>query len=544
MSNFDVQAAKKWLGEVPGGSLTDDFELQWKQFETEPKPVVTVFGSYDTGKSSLIRRLLVDAGVEVPEWLTISARHETFEVRGVELAGCVIRDTPGLAVGAQDVRGEVNTQLAQEAIGLTDIAIVTVTPQLATGERDLVQELIDSGWSTGALWFVISRFDEAGRDPDSDLDGYQELAQRKIAELRESLGLGSDTPVFVVAQDAFQFAGADRGVERDIWDDTRGWDGMADLSSALEHVSGSNLGLLRAATEQRFWSQAVVSVVGELRVQLVQFETAAADARELKARKDQWESALGVLDTAAQAGLKGALQQSIRQVLANPNSSQERIVAAIQSALEDWYQKVGREVDLLLQDIAKSANRQRTEPSWNRLEAFVAQAVADSTSAGEPDVTRIAPILAKLGPKLVAGIVEFDRLNRKRAVYQAKSGPNGTAGMSAGWSPSDKANAAKAVLSIVVVVAGLVDDYRRQRATANQLRENMRALGDQLEADAAKAGLAEWQKVIHGAREDIDLAVGAGPELSDRLIENVETIRSHLSTSEIQSGGGAKLGAV
>ncbi len=135
MSNFDIQAAKKWLDEIPGGSLTDVFDVQWKQFASEPRPVATVFGSYDTGKSSLIRRLLVDTGVEVPEWLTISARHETFEVRGgVVLAGCVIRDTPGLAVGAKDVRGgETNTKLAQEAIGLTDIAIVTVTPQLATG---------------------------------------------------------------------------------------------------------------------------------------------------------------------------------------------------------------------------------------------------------------------------------------------------------------------------------------------------------------------------------------------------------------------------
>lgn len=276
MSNFDIQAAKKWLDEIPGGSLTDVFDVQWKQFASEPRPVATVFGSYDTGKSSLIRRLLVDTGVEVPEWLTISARHETFEVRGVVLAGCVIRDTPGLAVGAKDVRGgETNTKLAQEAIGLTDIAIVTVTPQLATGERELIRDLIDSGWSTDALWFVISRFDEAGHDPDSDLDGYKNLAQRKIAELRESLGLDPNTPVFVVAQDPFQYAGAERDVDRDIWDDTRDWDGMAELSAALDRVGGSDLGLLRAATEQRFWSQVVATVVGgELRVQLREFETA------------------------------------------------------------------------------------------------------------------------------------------------------------------------------------------------------------------------------------------------------------------------------
>ena len=528
MSRSIVEAARSWLDEVPGGPFSNEFEKQWAEFNAELKPVVTVFGSYDTGKSSLIRRLLVDAGADVPEWLTISARHETFEVRGVELAGCVIRDTPGLAVGAQDVRGETNTRLAHEAIGLTDIAIVTVTPQLATGEHEQILKLINSGWPTDGLWFAISRFDEAGRDPDSDLDGYHGLAQRKTAELRESLGLPEDTPVFVVAQDPFQFAGADRDVERDIWDDSREWDGMNDLSRAIERVGQDGAGPLRTAAEQRFWAQAVASVAAELNGQLPEFEVAAAAARDVESRRDQWMTALADADSAARAGLKGAIREAIRFASVNPESTQEQIVSAIETSLDEWYQRVGQAVDLLLQDVEKSAARQRAEPSWQRLEALVASAVNNKPSEEGPDITRLGPILSKMGPKLISNLIEVDRLIQKR------SGRKSTGGAFArnvgGWSQGDKEKAAKMILSVAIAIANLIDDLSSKRAAANHAREQARALNDQLEADATGVALGEWQRIVDQAREIIENAT-AEAELAPSLSKEVEAIRRAITSA-------------
>ncbi|MBA4021715.1 MAG: hypothetical protein C0482_05080 [Gordonia sp.] len=529
MSRSVVEAAKNWLDEVPGGPLAKEFETQWAEFNAESKPVVTVFGSYDTGKSSLIRRLLVDAGADVPEWLTISARHETFEVRGVELAGCVIRDTPGLAVGAQDVRGETNTRLAHEAIGLTDIAIVTVTPQLATGEHEQIRKLISSGWPTDGLWFAISRFDEAGRDPDSDLDGYHELAQRKTAELRESLGLPNDTPVFVVAQDPFQFAGADRDVERDIWDDSREWDGMNDLFGAIERVGQDGAGPLRTAAEQRFWAQAVASVANELSAQLPEFEVAAAAARDVESRRDQWMTALADADSAARAGLKGAIQEAIRFASVNPASTQEQIVSAIESSLDEWYRRVAQAVDLLLQDVEKSADRRRTEPSWQRLDALVASAVGKQAAKEAPDVTRLGPILSKMGPKLVSNLIEVDRLIKKRAGEKTTPGPSSKKARS--WSQSDTEKAAKMILTVAIGIAKLIDDLRSKRAIANHAREQARALTDQLEADATGVALGEWQQIVDQAREAIEIAT-AEAELAPSLSEEVEVIRKAITNAD------------
>jgi putative ribosome biogenesis GTPase RsgA len=57
---------------------------------------VTFFGAFDCGKSSLLRRLLVDDDIAVPDWLTISARHETFAASDIRYRGAILRDTPGV----------------------------------------------------------------------------------------------------------------------------------------------------------------------------------------------------------------------------------------------------------------------------------------------------------------------------------------------------------------------------------------------------------------------------------------------------------------
>ena len=116
----------------------------------------------------------------------------------------------------------MNTRLANDAVDLTDVAIITVTPQLATAEYPVLQDLLQRQWIPGSLWFVISRFDEAGVDPESDVEGYRELALRKTDELRRALALDEIVPVFVVSQDFAQMAGADRSSATGIWDEFRG----------------------------------------------------------------------------------------------------------------------------------------------------------------------------------------------------------------------------------------------------------------------------------------------------------------------------------
>lgn len=271
MSSIDLIEAKSWLDTIPGGQLGIEADEQWQQFASISEPVVTVYGAYDTGKSSLLRRLIVDSGGEVPEWLTISARHETFEVNEVRAAGCLLRDTPGFVTGAADARADMNTQLANTAVDLTDVAIVTVTPQLATAEFPALQALVGRDWAPGSLWFVISRFDEAGVDPESDEDGYRERAQRKTEELRRALALDDAVQVFVVSQDFAQMVGSERNPDPQLWDDFRGWDGIGELREALEGLGSCGGASLRASAAQRFWRKSVANSLDGLHVEVAKY---------------------------------------------------------------------------------------------------------------------------------------------------------------------------------------------------------------------------------------------------------------------------------
>src|SRR5438132_11470768 len=125
--------ARAGLGEVAGEEGAASIEAQWDELGREQTPVVTLFGSYDSGKSTLLKRLLVDAGGAVPTWLTVSARRETFEISEVDAFGCRFRDTPGIAGGNPD-----HQRVAAEAVSLTDAILLVVPPQLITGDRDAV----------------------------------------------------------------------------------------------------------------------------------------------------------------------------------------------------------------------------------------------------------------------------------------------------------------------------------------------------------------------------------------------------------------------
>ena len=116
--------------ETPGG-VGAELRARWEAHASRDHVVVTFFGPYDSGKSSLLKRLLVDDGKPVPDWLTVSGRRETFEPKEVSVAGLVVRDTPGIAGG-----NELHEAIAKEALLLTDAIALVLPPQLVTSDRE------------------------------------------------------------------------------------------------------------------------------------------------------------------------------------------------------------------------------------------------------------------------------------------------------------------------------------------------------------------------------------------------------------------------
>ncbi|MBM4600876.1 hypothetical protein GS440_22025 [Rhodococcus hoagii] len=524
---IDIEAVQDWLERLPGGSLAEQYADGWAAFATLDRPVVTLFGSYDTGKSSLLRRVLVDSGSQVPDWLTISARHETFEVNEVVTAGYTIRDTPGFVVGASDARGQNNSQRAMAAVGLTDIGIAVLTPQLATAERDLLQTVVAEGWPQGSLWFVISRFDEAGVDPEYDLDEYRELSARKVKELREVFELSTEVPVFVVAQDPFQTAGPGTDIDRGEWDAYRDWDGMRDLNASLDSISLTPATALRDAAGSRYWGGVLADVLDELRGQLVEYRSSAEVAATGVARRDGWEDELDALDRAARANLDGLLIEVARQ--SDPGLDTGYLQGEIPRQVEQWFTKYEGRLERLKQSIGKAVSRERARPSWEGFASLIASVGTEPDAIVNEPREQIAPHVEQIGKMLIGVLKAADGQRSQQAkalTAKAASGAKAAGGL------NRHIGIAEAALPLAVHIAQWVDDSSADRVTQGSGQpaptRDLRQLVDSCTAHVA----AIWQPFVDDVREVIDSETADQVALHDSLRRLVEQLQDSIEEGE------------
>lgn len=461
-----------------------DLAGRWEEYAAARTPVITVFGSYDTGKSSLIRRLLVDAQVPVPEWLTISARHETFDVREAVAGPVRFRDTPGIAVGASDLRGTTNTATAIAAIEPTDILIVTVTSQLATGERDVLMEIIGHNWAPGALRFVITRFDEAGQDPFIDPDGYQALATSKIDELRTSLDLDADVPVDVVAQDPFQLGGDARDVDPVMYDEFRSWDGMTALHDALIQTS-ADADRLRTASEDRYWESVARLIDDELSTVLPELIAAAIQARKVATETEDWRRQLDDLDESARAGLRAAISATLQGAGAPTSAARDHLADDLRDELDEWLRRQTAHLDRLVQEAGAAARRERARPQWQHLDGIISDArasaagrAADHSESANPNIAgHMAKARSALRTVMTTLLKETD--GPKIGKYDIK----------AIHSQIDQG------LEFAVAVAPLVDSLVTDVRRKNALKSATRAALRQAEPELFAETIIEWEAI-------------------------------------------------
>lgn len=526
---MNIDATKRWYAEATD---SDAAVNDWSAFAGTAGPVVTVLGSYDVGKSSLIRRLLVDGGVDVPDWLTISARHETFEVNEVEVNGVRLRDTPGLAVEADDARGESNTGLALIAAAATDVLIVVVSPQLATAEADVLRELVARGWDPGTLWFVISRFDEAGVDPDSDPAGYRDLAKRKQLELQTSVSLPESVPVFVVAADGFQYASNDPSPDPSVWESNRGWDGIGALARALTAVPDDRA-RLRSAAEERYWRAIVRDHVEGIEEQIPEMEAAANQAALVEESTRAWREELGHLDSAAKAGLRGLLAQTTRDGYAADPESWDEVGRALSRELDAWIDKESVDLDRFISDVNRSARTERQSPNWQKLDELVTAAldydvddvdapdIAEKLKEYAPHVVQAVvvgiPLILHLRDKRLAGLADLEEVVRaqKDRVHAVNSGAD----------------------TVIAAIAPLITGFVAGRAQARANREAWRLQVDEFIGKVEELALEQWGMRTSEAATLIEVAGGGQAQLAAGLRSALEDARQTSASGRLLLDG-------
>lgn len=532
MNPINLTEAKSWLDAIPGGQLGLEADEQWQKFASIRDPVVTVYGAYDTGKSSLLRRLIVDFGVEVPDWLTISARHETFEVNEVRAAGCLLRDTPGFVTGAEDARADMNTQLANTAVELTDVAIVTVTPQLATAEFPALQALVRRDWAPRSLWFVISRFDEAGVDPESDEDGYRERAQRKTDELRLALELDDAVPVFVVSQDFAQMAGSERNPDPQMWDEFRSWDGIAELREALANLGSRGSSSLRAFAAQRFWRKSVANSLDGLQAEVGKYLDHETFSDEGLRLRQSWVAQLDALQNSAGADLRGKISETIGQAVDDQRDA-DAIQKSLKEIIDFWYGLQERNVEKLLRNVDDTIALERQRPSWKKLEELAESIRIEADrppSAGETTEV-ISPAVKRVSNAALKALTDYEKLSTLKKPVKANA--------SSAMKMSKRVAVATAVVPLVVEMSSIAEQFLRSRASAAERDRQRRALEAELDRIgdlAATMALMEFEPLVDAARQAILDATAERVYLRDGLNKLVEELQALITSGEALLG--------
>ncbi|WP_433796541.1 GTPase [Actinoplanes sp. CA-252034] len=227
----------RWLHEV-AESLRDEPEFaadlrRLKALALGP-PRLAFCGDYSTGKSSLIRRLLVDSELPIPPGLEIRADPTTTHWAEYPWLDVVLVDTPGLRSGKAEHDERAREALTEAAgvLFLFDNDLMTDAPE---GVAEVARE---------RALYVINRADRLG-DPVDDPRTFGGRVRRKRAELRDALAAhGADVPIeriFCVASDPSGLAGSRTDVDASHFDRFRDWDGLADVAEALTDLRATVL---------------------------------------------------------------------------------------------------------------------------------------------------------------------------------------------------------------------------------------------------------------------------------------------------------------
>ena len=374
------------------------------------KPVVTLFGAYDTGKTSLLKRLLVDAGLPVPPWATISARHETFQAAEAEGQDWVIRDTPGIRAGIAS-----HQDRALDALALSDAWVIMLPPQLLTGEAEAIRDLMTgqlfdpAGCAAPpeAIHIVVNRMDEAGVDPAEGVDEYRRLLDRKARELvaileREGIRISPEVVHFVAA-DAYQRVGNRVEVRREDYDATREWDGIERLASCLRCLQ-SELPALRAAARGRFALQAGNRALEALRAEQEKLTESRAEALRWIERHRLAREQFDALIESARIELPGVVEEELLAVGRlghnDARALQDALEPRLLQAMDRWSGRHDAQLVRLAEELNVEFDASRARPAVIQLESYfqapTKPSAARSTASPSDMVERIRSVAQSL----------------------------------------------------------------------------------------------------------------------------------------------------
>lgn len=558
---MDKQVQEHWqevldaIEEVGGEPVRAEFAALWEEHAARERTEVTVLGPFDSGKSSVLRRLLVDADVAVPPWLTVSGRRETFELNEMDAGELSYTDAPGFAAG-----NELHSLLADDALSLTDAFMLVVPPNLLTTKREDVARILSgehffgepAGDVVGATIAILAQADTLGPDPEDDVELMHEIAARKSAELRAQLedgGAGdlSALEVIAVAADPYEAQARTPQPARAAFDPYRSWDGVGMLASSLSELASRKDHLRRQALLRfaaRMGNKTVAAGADVLR----DLELAHDDLKGRTTQVRQFATRMHALTEAARGDLVDRVtaigSELSEQLGGNEDAAQTRVEEQLSSVLERWARRWDGEADLLLGEAEVDVDLRLTRPSAGRTTAFLRSlqtpVPAPATDAPNSRVVRVLNDLRGDLQDVTRTAVEANLRGSlqdlARSASKVKHPKAGGATVGDLASSAAKLQAAMQIADGVLTIVTTLDRERAQQQRDNALRTQREAARDKIQRtaeDLADDVSAAWRgrldEALAAVRERLGLRPGADVP---GLAQEIATRRAALTKLE------------
>lgn len=233
-------AAASWAGELKSCEHSE-LALIGEEFALPSAVPIALVGDYNSGKSSLVKRLLIEAGRPVPPDLVVGAKPTTAEARSHDVDGAVLIDTPGMQSGVAD-----HEERALEILGEAAVILMTFHPNLVLGDTRLLAAVAEGTPLTPPRHdhavALVNRADELGVDPRISPEEFGRLCARKREELVSALERHRmpipPTRTWCMASDPFGLVGDSQNVTADSYADNADWDGVDVLIRGLHELEG------------------------------------------------------------------------------------------------------------------------------------------------------------------------------------------------------------------------------------------------------------------------------------------------------------------
>ncbi|QKT10941.1 GTPase [Rhodococcus sp. W8901] len=305
----------------------------------DSKPSIAIMGDYSSGKSSLVKRLLIELNDEVPEDILIRGDAATGATRAYDLGSVRVIDTPGFQSS--------NTEHARRALDVVAgaaLVVVVLHVNLLIGDVSLLDSIVNGSSENAAkaerTIYLINRADELGVAPDEASSDFLLLKTRKEEELIAALAsrgiFVAPEQVHTLAGDPYGHVATETDVVRSSFDHHRDWDGVRPLIQMFESLSSGQVRAGVAAGQlDRAWGE------------LLQAKATASEV---------------VNDALAHAVEHANVLQAIGNGVADSSTLDATIRARVWSAVEPYMARA--HADSHAVDAGKMGDLESTANSW------------------------------------------------------------------------------------------------------------------------------------------------------------------------------------